>query len=91
MSNEVQNHPLNFDIRKKEDIENGTPSVTVRIVVLGESSVSVRAWAWASDMQSALIMEYDFLELIKKGFDKERTVIPFPQRTFSYLDGKNGI
>lgn len=88
MSEEVKNHPLNIDVRSEQDIESGVPRVIVRVTMLGESSVNIRAWAWASDPQSAFVMECDLLESIKKRFDREGIVIPFPQRTISYLDGK---
>lgn len=86
MSEEVQNHHLNIDVRSEADIESGIPRVMVRVVMLGESSVNLRAWAWAADPQNAFVMECDLLESIKKRFDKEGIVIPFPQRTVSYLE-----
>lgn len=86
MSEEVQNHPLNIDIRSEEDIQKGVPRVMVRVVMLGESSVNLRAWAWASDPPNAFVLECDAIESIKKRFDKEGIVIPFPQRTVSYLE-----
>lgn len=89
MSEEVQNHPLNIDVRSAQDIKKGIPRVTVRLVMLGESSVGLRAWAWASDPPNAFVLECDVLESIKKRFDREGIVIPFPQRTLSYLDGKS--
>ncbi|WP_340105718.1 mechanosensitive ion channel family protein [Rhodohalobacter sp. 8-1] len=85
MTEEVQDHPLNIDVRSEEDIESGVPRVMVRVTVLGESSVNIRAWAWASDPQNAFVMECELLESIKKRFDKEGIIIPFPQRTISYL------
>ena len=88
MSEEVQNHPFNIDVRSQEDIESGVPRVMVRVVMLGESSVNIRAWAWASDPQNAFVMECDLLESIKKRFDRQGIVIPFPQRTIGYLDEK---
>lgn len=87
MAEEVQNHSLNIDIRAEEDIEKGTPRVTVRVVLLDQSSVNLRAWAWAEDAPSAFVMECDVLESIKKRFDREGIVIPFPQRTISYIPG----
>ena len=90
MSEEVQNHPRNIDIRSEADIESGVSRVVVRVTMLGESSVNVRAWAWASDPKSAFIMECDLLESIKKRFDNEGIVIPFPQRTLSYLNPEKG-
>jgi len=88
MSEEVQNHPLNIDVRSAGDIESGVPRVMVRVTVLGESSVNLRAWAWASNPQNAFVQECDLLESIKKRFDKEGIVIPFPQRTVSYLNSE---
>lgn len=85
---EIQNHPLNIDIRTEEDIEAGIPRVTVRVLTLGESSVLIRGWAWAADPPNAFVLQCDVTESIKKRFDKEGVVIPFPQRTISYLDDK---
>jgi len=86
MAEEVENHPLNIDVRSEEDIEKGVPRVMVRVVMLGESSVNLRAWAWAADPHNAFVLECEILESVKKRFDKEGIVIPFPQRTISYLN-----
>lgn len=85
---EIENHPLNIDIRSEEDIEAGIPRVIVRVISLGESSVLIRGWAWAADSPNAFVMQCDVTESIKKRFDKEGVVIPFPQRTISYLENK---
>lgn len=85
MAEEAAAHPLNIDNRTPEDIEKGTPRILVRMMSLGDSSVNLRAWAWASDPPNAFVMECDVIESIKKRFDKEGIVIPFPQRTISYL------
>lgn len=86
MAEEVENHPLNIDIRTPQDIEDGVPRVSVRVVAMLESSVSLRAWAWADDAANGFLLTCDVLESIKKRFDKEGIVIPFPQRTISYLE-----
>jgi small-conductance mechanosensitive channel len=86
MAEEVENHPLNIDVRSEEDIEKGVPRVMVRVVMLGESSVNLRAWAWAADPHNAFVLECEILESVKKRFDNEGIVIPFPQRTISYLN-----
>jgi len=86
MQEEIENHPLCIDIRKEEDIEAGIPRVTVRVLSLNDSSVTLRGWAWAADAPNAFILQCDVTESIKKRFDKEGIVIPFPQRTISYLD-----
>lgn len=85
MAEEIEAHPLNIDNRLEADIEKGTPRILVRVLSLGDSSVNLRAWAWASDPPNAFVMECDVIESIKKRFDREGIVIPFPQRTVSYL------
>lgn len=86
IAEEIENHPLNIDVRTPEDIENDKPRVFVRVLSLLDSSVMIRGWAWAEDAQSAFFLQCDVTESIKKRFDKEGVVIPFPQRTISYLD-----
>ncbi|MEL7376898.1 MAG: mechanosensitive ion channel family protein [Bacteroidota bacterium] len=81
MQDEVQNHPLNLDARTPEQIEQGLPRVTVRVISLGDSSVNLRAWAWAKDQADAFAMGCDVVESIKKRFDREGVEIPFPHRT----------
>ncbi|MCC5941497.1 MAG: mechanosensitive ion channel family protein [Balneolaceae bacterium] len=83
---EIENHPLNIDNRSEEDIEKGTPKVMVRLMVLGESSLNFRAWAWAASAPDAFVLHCDVNESIKKKFDEVGIVIPFPQRTISYLE-----
>jgi small-conductance mechanosensitive channel len=90
MADEVANHKDYMDVRKPEDIENGVPPVTVRVLSLGESSVNLRAWAWAKDAPTGFVLSCDLHESIKKRFDREGIVIPFPQRTISYLNPKQG-
>lgn len=89
MTEEVMNHPNYLDVRVPQEIEEGVPPVTVRVLSLGDSSVLLRAWAWASDAPQAFKMACDLFESIKKRFDIEGIVIPFPQRTVSYLENGN--
>lgn len=91
MIEEITNHPLNIDIRTKEEIKAGVPRLSVRVIQLADSSVNLRAWAWAKDAPDAFVMECDVLESIKKHFDKAGITIPFPQRTISYLNPKPDI
>lgn len=86
IAEEIENHPFNIDIRSEEDIEKGVPRVMVKVLMLGESSVNLRGWAWAPDPANGFMMQCEVLESVKKRFDKEGIVIPFPQRTISYLE-----
>jgi small-conductance mechanosensitive channel len=88
MTEEITNHPLNIDIRSEEDIKEEKPRLIVRVLELSDSSVNMRAWAWANDAPDAFVMQCDVTESIKKRFDKAGITIPFPQRTISYLKPK---
>ncbi len=84
MRDEVMRHPLHIDPRTPEQIEKGDPEVPVRVLTLGDSSVNLRAWAWAKDSPDGFVMSCDLYESIKKRFDKEGVEIPFPHRTLVY-------
>lgn len=81
MADEVNKHPLHIDPRSAEELEKGVPETMVRVVSLGESSVNLRAWAWAKDAATSFEMSCDLYESIKKRFDMEGIEIPFPHRT----------
>ena len=81
MEEETLAHPNLIDDRTPMAIANGDPKVIVRIINLGDSSVTLRAWAWARDYPSAFVMKCELLETIKKRFDAEGVEIPFPHRT----------
>ncbi|HKK26054.1 MAG TPA: mechanosensitive ion channel family protein [Gracilimonas sp.] len=89
MRDEVEKHPLSVDARTDEQKEAGEPRVPVRVIMMGDSSVNLRAWSWANNPPDAFVMECDLLESIKKRFDKEGIEIPFPHRTLVYKEPKN--
>lgn len=84
MQEEAENHPNFVDNRSPAEKEEGVDKVQVRVILLGDFSVTLRAWTWASDPQKAFFMGCDLLESIKKRFDKEGIEIPFPYRTLVY-------
>lgn len=86
IAEEIKAHPLNVDPRTNYDRETGIPRVVVRVMRLEDSSVIVRGWAWSHDYDSAFVMRCELIESIKKRFDKEGIIIPFPQRTVSFLN-----
>ncbi|MFK8103721.1 MAG: mechanosensitive ion channel family protein [Saprospiraceae bacterium] len=81
---EVLNHPLRIDSRTPEQIAEGVAPVIVRVLLLGEYSVTMRAWAWAKNSPDSFVMSCDLLESIKKRFDKEGIEIPFPYRSLVF-------
>lgn len=88
MKDEILKHPLFVDNRTEEQIEEGEEVVPVRVILMGESSVNLRAWSWAENPPDAFVMGCDLLESIKKRFDKEGIEIPFPHRTLVYKNPK---
>ena len=84
MKEECENHPNIFDNRSPQELKNGVPLVVVRVTNLGDSSVTIRAWAWAWDFASAFVMKCELYESIKKRFDAEGVEIPFPHRTLVF-------
>ena len=86
MREECEQHPNLIDHRSELDLYNQVPKVLVRVINLGESSVTVRAWAWAMSFSDAFVMKCELYESIKKRFDKEGIEIPFPHRTLVFKE-----
>lgn len=81
MEEECMNHPLIFDNRTAADKKNGKPKVKTALMSLNDSSVTIRAWAWAKNFEDSFQLRIDVLESIKYRFEKEGIEIPFPYRT----------
>lgn len=88
MREECEKHPMIFDNRSATDVLDGKPIVRTALVSLDDSSVTIRAWAWARNYSDSFNMRCDLLESIKKRFDKEGIEIPFPHRTVVFKGGK---
>ncbi len=84
MQEEVMKHPEFIDNRTEEDKKEGKPAVMVRVLGFGDSSVNLRAWAWAKNPGAAFRLGTDLNKTIKQRFDKEGIEIPFPYRTVVY-------
>jgi small conductance mechanosensitive channel len=63
--------------------------VTARVVALADSSVTIKAWAWAKNSTDAFIMYCDLLQSIKKRFDEDNIDIPYPQQVVTFKNNKN--
>ncbi len=81
---EAMSHPYFIDNRTDEEKENNDPSVQVRVIGFGDSSVNLKAWIWTKDSPSAFQMGCDLRKSIKYRFDHEGIEIPFPYRTIVY-------
>ena len=66
MEEEVLKHPLYIDNRSPEDISSSVPEVVTRVVALGDSSVTVIAWAYAANAANGFVLYCDLLRSIKE-------------------------
>ena len=78
MRDVVMSHPMLIDIRSNEDVSAGVPKVIIRVVNLGDSAITLRAWAWAANSANAFAMKCDLLKSLKERFDIENIEIPYP-------------
>ena len=78
MRDVILQHPLLIDVRSEADIEAGKPQVRVKVISLDDSSIRLRAWAWATTTLNAFEMKCDPLKSIKERFDAEGIEIPYP-------------
>lgn len=78
MREEIMKHKLLIDHRTGEEKKTGVPEVVIKVINLGDSAITLRAWAWASTATDAIIMKYDLFKSIKERFDKEKIEIPYP-------------
>jgi small-conductance mechanosensitive channel len=77
MEEEVIKHPLHVDNRTAEDLENDVPEVISRVIALGNSSVTLKVWAYSDNASNGFVMYCDLLRSIKERFDKENIEIPY--------------
>ncbi len=81
-------HPMIMDVRTEEDLANGVPKVVVRVVKLDNSSINLKAWAWAESFGNGFQMKCDLLYQIKKAYDENGIEIPFPHRTMVFKENQ---
>jgi len=78
MRDEVMRHPMLTDRRTPEEKRAGSPQVIIRVIELGNSAITLKAWAWAANAGNAFVMKCDLLKSIKECFDRENIEIPYP-------------
>ncbi|MDR2859486.1 MAG: mechanosensitive ion channel family protein, partial [Mediterranea sp.] len=78
MREEIMEQPLLIDRRSAKDKKDDISQVIIRVVELGNFSITLKAWAWASNYSKASVLKYDSLKSIKERFDKEGIEIPYP-------------
>jgi len=83
-------HKNFVDNRSQSEKERGEPTVIIRLVEFGDSSVNLRAQVWSKDPMLGFELKCDINQSIKKRFDREGIEIPFPHRTLVYKEKKEG-
>lgn len=78
MRDEIMKNQYLIDHRTAEEKDAGTPEVVIRVTNLGDSAITLRAWAWASTSTNAFVMRQELLKAIKERFDSEQIEIPYP-------------
>ncbi len=84
MQQESELHPNCIDRRTPEELDEGFPKVSVRLVSIADSSLILRAYVWASDPVLARVMHFELNRSIKLRFDREGIEIPYPHRTITF-------
>jgi small conductance mechanosensitive channel len=74
---EAAKHPEYLDNRDQEQISRGEHPVQVKVINLGETYLTVRAWIWTRNPAASISMGYDLLEKIKDRFEEEEIEIPY--------------
>lgn len=74
----VASHPDYLDNRSPAEKAAGAPAVLVRVIELGESAVTLRAWVWAKDNATAAAMKSDLLQDVKAAYEREGIEIAYP-------------
>ncbi|MCM1312757.1 MAG: mechanosensitive ion channel family protein [Bacteroides sp.] len=78
MRDEIEKHPLLIDRRTQSEIDAGTPKVLIRVIALGDSAITLRAYAWAGTPSQSFTLKCDSFKAIKERFDNENIEIPYP-------------
>nr|WP_199002224.1 mechanosensitive ion channel family protein [Flavobacterium sp. ASV13] len=89
MQDEIAKHPFFIDTRTAENKKQKIPLVVARVVALADSSVTLKAWAWAKNSTDGFVMYCDLLQSIKKRFDEAKIDIPYPQRVVTVKNNTN--
>jgi len=87
MRDEISRHPLLIDQRTEDQRRSNAPLVTVRVTDLGDSSITLKAWAWADSPANGFVLQCDSYLNVKRRFDEAGIEIPFPQQTISFAPG----
>lgn len=78
MKEEIIKHPLFIDHRNQRQKNRADDIAPVRVMSVGDFSITLRAWTWAANPGDAFILGCDLKEKIKERFEQEGIEIPYP-------------
>ena len=82
---EIEKHPSFVDIRSDEEIAEGKEAVTIRLTAFLDSSMHLKTTIYTLDNATGVAMLSDLRIAIKKRFDQEGIVIPYPHTTVEII------
>ena len=88
---EIENHAFFIDNRTSQEKQNNHPAVPIKVIALGDFSVTIRAFVWTKDFDKAVDLERDVLRSVKLAFDQNKLEIPYPYRTIVFKNNPNKI
>jgi small-conductance mechanosensitive channel len=81
ITEEVIKHPLYLDTRSEKEEAENKPSLRIKVLGWGESSINIRAYAWTKDHADGFNLKCDLYKSVKERFNREGVEIPYPHRT----------
>lgn len=91
IQNVIEKHPFYIDGRTISEKENNDPSVPIKVISLGDFSVTLRAFVWTKDFDTSVDLERDILRSVKLSFDEKGIEIPFPYRTIVFKNEQQNL
>lgn len=77
---EARKHPNFIDWRTQEDIEQGAEDMEIKLIQFKDSGMMLRAFIWSNNSGESFELMCDLNYNVKKRFDEEGIIIPFPTR-----------
>jgi len=81
---EIKNHPFYIYTRTAEEKESGLTAVPMKVISLGDFSITIRSFVWTMDFDKSIDLQRDVFRSIKLVFDKNGIEIPYPHRTIVF-------
>lgn len=74
----IEADPRVLDKRTEKEKADGVEKVIIRVLELGSSSITLRAYVWAPNPADAFVLKCDLLKAVKDHYDEVGIEIPYP-------------